>query len=242
MDGPARHHPPARPAAARVPAPRRSPDRRGGEATSASPSAAQARCAAPRANPMLGHRGVPPRHHAPRSTEMQVRAIFEAACAAQAKGVVVMPEVMIPLVGMRRPSSPCARSSWPSAEEVIAEHGGRPRLPGRHHDRAAARGAASPTRSPRRRLLQLRHQRPHADDLGLSRDDMGKFLPDYVAAGAAARRPPVTIDVEGVGSSSPWGRERGRAARPKLKLGVCGEHGGDPTRRRLLPQGRASTT
>ena len=179
-------------------------------------------------NPMLGHRGVRVGVSSPDVYRTQVRALFEAASELTREGVVVIPEVMIPLVGLPGELEKMRALVVEVAETVIAEYGVDLRYL-----------VGTMIELPRAALL-ARELAAHADffsfgtnDLtqmtyGLSRDDMGKFFPDYQRAGLMPESPLAVFDVPGVGQLVQMGTERGRAGNPGLKVGVCGEHGGDP--------------
>ncbi|MEZ4218827.1 MAG: pyruvate, phosphate dikinase [Myxococcota bacterium] len=183
-------------------------------------------------NPMLGHRGCRLGVTYPEIYRMQVRAIMEAAVDVAERGVVVRPEIMIPLVAHPRELARLRAD----AEAVIAE------VRAARADRASAR--VRPTIGTMievpRAALTADVIAEHADffsfgtnDLtqmgyALSRDDAGKFLPDYIEQGILEDDPFVSIDVEGVGQLVEIAAEKGRSTRADLKLGVCGEHGGDP--------------
>jgi pyruvate,orthophosphate dikinase len=180
------------------------------------------------ANPMLGHRGCRLGITHPEITEMQARAIFEAACALDREGVKVLPEIMIPLVGHTRELEHQKEIVVRVAEQVFGEQGRRveylvgtmievPRAALRAKDLA---GVAQFFSFGTNDLSQL--------TLGFSRDDVASFLPKYLAMGLLPDDPFQSIDVEGVGELVRLACERGREGRPKLKLGICGEHGGDP--------------
>ena len=182
---------------------------------------------------MLGFRGCRLAIRYPEITEMQARAIFEAAVNAGKKtGKPVMPEVMIPLVAYR--------TEFDILREVIVQDGAgggegdgrQARLSDRHHDRAAARGAEG-ARDRRRARPAPQFFSFGTNDLtqtclGLSRDDAAPILANYVEQGIFEVDPFVSIDRDGVGELVRIGTERGRKARPDLKIGICGEHGGDP--------------
>lgn len=181
------------------------------------------------ANPMMGHRGCRIGVTTPEIYNTQVRAIFEAACAVTREGGVVLPEVMIPLVAMPAELERCRRQVEETAEQVLTEQGVR-----------VDYKVGTMIELPRAALL-AGEIAAHADffsfgtnDLtqmtwGFSRDDMGKFFGEYVARGVLTDSPLAVFDAEGVGQLVQMGTERGRAARKSLKVGVCGEHGGDPT-------------
>jgi pyruvate,orthophosphate dikinase len=179
-------------------------------------------------NPMLGHRGCRLMITFPEIIEMQGRAIAEAACDAQAEGIKVVPEIMIPLVGAKKELDFCVDRLRAVVERT---------LQGRDADVRFLFGTMIEV--PRAALLA-------ADIAGtaeffsfgtndltqmtfaFSRDDAGRFLPDYVQKGILEKDPFQTLDTEGVGRLVTMAVQDGRAARPKLKVGICGEHGGDP--------------
>ncbi|MCB9678460.1 MAG: pyruvate, phosphate dikinase [Alphaproteobacteria bacterium] len=179
-------------------------------------------------NPMLGHRGVRVGITSPEVYRTQVRAIFEAACELTRDGTEVLPEVMIPLVSIPAELQHMRALVVETAEEVIAEYGVGPNYL-----------VGTMIELPRAALLAGQIAE-HADffsfgtnDLtqmtyGFSRDDMGKFFPDYQRSGILVDSPLAVFDVEGVGQLVEVGTSRGRRAKERLKVGVCGEHGGDP--------------
>ena len=182
------------------------------------------------ANPMLGHRGVRLGITYPEIYEMQARAIFEGALgAAEETGRAPVPEIMIPLVGMRRELDITRAQIEQAAKQVFAEAG-----------RSLEYSIGTMIELPRAALI--------ADSIaeiadffsfgtndltqttfGLSRDDAGKFLPRYIEAGILPKDPFVSLDREGVGALVRIAVEKGRQARNDIKLGICGEHGGDPS-------------
>jgi pyruvate,orthophosphate dikinase len=180
-------------------------------------------------NPMLGHRGCRLGISYPEIYEMQVRAIIEAACAVAAKGgAAPVPEIMHPLVAKGEEMRFLRALTDRVAEEVMADQGRRvdyrvgtmielPRAALTAGDLAdAAEFFSFGTND----LTQT--------TFGISRDDSGRFLEVYVDKGIFERDPFVSLDVEGVGELIRIAARAGRAARPDLKLGICGEHGGDP--------------
>jgi pyruvate,orthophosphate dikinase len=181
------------------------------------------------ANPMLGHRGCRLGITYPEIYEMQARAILEAALAAEEKGgTPVELEIMIPLVGFKAELDFLAARIAAVAEAIKKERGKTPHymigtmieLP-----RAALRaGEIAQTAQ----FFSFGTNDLTQTALGVSRDDAGMFLGDYLSKGIIARDPFVTIDVEGVGELVKIAAERGRRSRAGLKLGICGEHGGDP--------------
>jgi len=179
-------------------------------------------------NPMLGHRGCRLGITYPEITEMQARAIFEAACQSAASGVEVHPEIMVPLVAHVEELRLQVDLVRATAAKVFEETGC-------HVDYLVGT------------MIELPRAALTADEIaevsdffsfgtndltqttfGLSRDDAGRFLPTYVESGILAADPFQTIDQKGVGKLMQIGVELGRRAKPKLKIGICGEHGGDP--------------
>jgi pyruvate,orthophosphate dikinase len=179
-------------------------------------------------NPMLGHRGCRLGITFPEIYEMQVRAIFQAACDVKKDGIDVHPEVMIPLVGTVKELQLTGEMTRRVAAETIKERGVEvPVVVG------------TMIEIPRAALIadQLGEIAEFfsfgTNDLtqmtfGYSRDDAGSFLPEYVDKKILPKDPFESIDTVGVGQLVRMGTERGRSANAKLKVGVCGEHGGDP--------------
>jgi pyruvate,orthophosphate dikinase len=179
-------------------------------------------------NPMLGHRGLRLAVTYPEIYEVQTRAIIEAACALTREGVRVVPEIMIPLVGLAGELAQVRALVVATAEAVIREFG------------APVEYTVGTMIELPRACIVADAIAEHADffsfgtnDLtqttfGLSRDDASRFLPAYVEQGLLPRDPFVELDREGVGGLIRIGIERGRRTRPGLKVGICGEHGGNP--------------
>jgi len=180
-------------------------------------------------NPMLGHRGCRLGVTYPEIYEMQARAIFEAACDVAAKsGEAPIPEVMIPLVATRRELELMKIVVDKAAAAVFAEKGRTIEyLVGTMIElpRAALRAAEIAEVG---EFFSFGTNDLTQTTLGVSRDDAGRFLTTYVEKGIYARDPFVSIDVEGVGELIEIAATRGRSTRPSIKLGICGEHGGDP--------------
>jgi len=176
-------------------------------------------------NPMLGHRGCRLGVTYPEIYEMQARAIFEAACSLAAAPV---PEIMIPLVATRRELELMKDVVDKTAEAVFAETGKRVdylvgtmiELP-----RAALKAGEIAEVGA---FFSFGTNDLTQTTLGVSRDDAGRFLTTYVDKGIYPQDPFVSIDEEGVGELISLAAERGRKTRPDIKLGICGEHGGDP--------------
>jgi pyruvate,orthophosphate dikinase len=180
------------------------------------------------ANPMLGHRGCRLGIAFPEITEMQARAIFEAACQVAKKGKQVKPEIMIPLVGHVTELSLQRQVVVRTAEKVFAEQKRRVGyLVGTMIELPRAAITADQIAA-EAEFFSFGTNDLTQTTFGLSRDDAGKFLPMYVKDGILPYDPFVTIDFDGVGALVKMGVAKGRSVRPKLKIGICGEHGGDP--------------
>jgi pyruvate,orthophosphate dikinase len=180
------------------------------------------------ANPMMGHRGCRIGVTSPEIYNTQVRAIFEAAAAVAKEGITVIPEVMIPLVSIPLELERCRKQVEDTAAAVMEETGA-----------FVSFRVGTMIELPRAAILADKIA-PHADffsfgtnDLtqmtfGFSRDDMGRFFTDYLQKGVLKESPLAVFDIEGVGELVKMASEKGHSAKPKIKLGVCGEHGGDP--------------
>ena len=180
-------------------------------------------------NPMLGHRGCRLGITFPEIYEMQARAIFEAACeVVEATGEAIVPEVMIPLVATKRELQILKKVVDEAAAMVFAEKG-----------RTLEYLVGTMIELPRAALMagEIAEEATFFSfgtndltqtTLGVSRDDAARFLSPYVEKGIYPRDPFVSLDIEGVGQLVQMGADRGRATYPALKLGICGEHGGDP--------------
>ncbi|MBI1977602.1 MAG: pyruvate, phosphate dikinase [Candidatus Omnitrophica bacterium] len=179
-------------------------------------------------NPMLGHRGCRLGITYPEIYDMQTRAIIEAACNMKQKGIHVIPEIMIPLIGTRKEFSILKKNMEQVIREVFEEK-----------KTLVPYTIGTMIEIPRAALL--------ADDIaeeaqffsfgtndltqmtfGYSRDDAGVFLKDYLEQGILEKDPFQSLDTVGVGGLIKWAIERGRKVRKDLKVGICGEHGGDP--------------
>ncbi|MDH3498685.1 MAG: pyruvate, phosphate dikinase [Acidimicrobiia bacterium] len=180
------------------------------------------------ANPMLGHRGCRLGIAYPEITEMQVRAIFTAAVQCVERGIDVHPEVMIPLVAFATEYAHQEEVVRRVAEEVLAGHGLRvPYLVGSMIELPRAALTAHEI-AEKAEFFSFGTNDLTQSAAGLSRDDSSRFLPGYVRRGLISTDPFQSLDVTGVGQLVEMGIERGRSVRPELKIGVCGEHGGDP--------------
>jgi len=179
-------------------------------------------------NPMLGHRGCRLGITYPEITEMQTHAIIEAAIKLKKEGVTVIPEIMIPLVGSVEEFRHQRSVIEKTAKKVFEEHGSD-----------IDYKVGTMIEIPRAALMadQIAEEADFfsfgTNDLtqmtyGFSRDDVVKFLPTYMDRGIMKKDPFQTLDADGVGQLVKIGTERGRKVKPKLKVGICGEHGGDP--------------
>jgi pyruvate,orthophosphate dikinase len=180
------------------------------------------------ANPMLGFRGCRLGILYPEITEMQARAIFKAAVKVKSEGIDVYPEVMIPLVGYVSELKLQEEIVRRVASEVFAEAGIEvPYLVGTMIELPRAALVADEIAQVAE-FFSFGTNDLTQTTLGLSRDDSGRFLPIYVEKKLIPDDPFQTIDQRGVGQLVQIGTERGRSTRPNLKVGICGEHGGDP--------------
>jgi pyruvate,orthophosphate dikinase len=179
-------------------------------------------------NPMLGFRGCRLGIGYPEISAMQARAVFEAASIVQKEGIKVRPEIMIPLVGFKKELDLQLEVVHQTAREVQAEQkvklnymvGTMIEVP---------RGALTADEIARSaEFFSFGTNDLTQTALGMSRDDSGSFLPQYAEHEIVTSNPFATIDATGVGQLVQIAVERGRSARPDIKLGICGEHGGDP--------------
>ena len=179
-------------------------------------------------NPMLGHRGCRIGITSPEIYQTQVQAIFEAACIVSQEGITVVPEVMIPLISTAKELEICRQDAQNAAEQVIAKY------------KVSIDYRIGTMIEIPRACIRANQIAEHADffsfgtnDLtqltyGFSRDDMGKFLPHYLTDEVLQDNPLTEFDTEGVGPLVEMGTTRGRQSNPRLKVGICGEHGGNP--------------
>ncbi len=179
-------------------------------------------------NPMLGLRGCRLGIMFPEVTEMQARAIFEAACELKKEGVTTVPEVMIPLVGfsaelklqetiVRRMAAETMKKMGVKVEYLVGTMIEIPRA-------AVTADEIAKTAE----FFSFGTNDLTQTTLGFSRDDAGKIIQNYIKEGIFEKDPFATLDQNGVGILVKTGIERGRKGRPKIKIGICGEHGGDP--------------
>ncbi len=180
-------------------------------------------------NPMLGHRGCRLAISYPEIAEMQARAIFEAAVqAGAAAGRKVVPEIMVPLVGLVEELEFVKARIDAVAAQVAEETGEKfDYLVGTMIELPRAAITADRIAQPAE-FFSFGTNDLTQTTYGISRDDAASFLSSYVARGIAKTDPFVTLDIEGVGELVRMAAEKGRSTRPDLKLGICGEHGGDP--------------
>ncbi|MBB5022091.1 pyruvate, phosphate dikinase [Desulfurispira natronophila] len=179
-------------------------------------------------NPMLGHRGCRLGISHPEIYEMQVYAIMEAACELKKEGRDIQPEIMIPLVGHVQELAELRELTVAICREVIATYGVEVSyLVGTMIELPRAALTADSIAS-EADFFSFGTNDLTQTALGISRDDSGKFLPLYVEKKIYGEDPFVSIDEEGVGQLVRMGVEKGRATKPDIKTGICGEHGGDP--------------
>ncbi|KAI8004943.1 hypothetical protein LOK49_LG08G03085 [Camellia lanceoleosa] len=180
-------------------------------------------------NPMLGFRGCRLGISYPELTEMQVRAVFQAAVSMRNQGITVLPEIMVPLVGTPQELGHQVRSIRSVAKKVFSEMG-----------ISLSFKVGTMIEIPRAALVadEIAKEAEFfsfgTNDLtqmtfGYSRDDVGKFLPIYLSKGILQNDPFEVLDQKGVGQLIKMATEKGRGARPSLKVGICGEHGGEPS-------------
>src|SRR3989441_3194543 len=180
-------------------------------------------------NPMLGHRGCRLGITYPEITEMQARAIFQAAVTVAKEGVKVYPEVMIPLIATVKEMANQAAIVNRVAEEVFKDKEQRvDYLVGTMIELPRAALVADEI-AKEAQFFSFGTNDLTQTTFGFSRDDINKVLPTYLAEGILKQDPFAVLDREGVGQLVKMATERGRKTRPDLKVGICGEHGGDPS-------------
>jgi pyruvate,orthophosphate dikinase len=180
-------------------------------------------------NPMLGFRGCRLGIIYPEITEMQTRAIFEAAAETKKKGIDVEPEVMIPLVGHVKELADQEGLVRETAESVMKEQGVRFKYAVGTMIEIPRGAITADEVATVAEFFSFGTNDLTQTTLGVSRDDAGRFLMPYVEKGIYAKDPFEVIDREGVGQLMRMGVGRGRRTRPTLKIGICGEHGGEPS-------------
>jgi len=179
-------------------------------------------------NPMLGFRGCRLGVVHEEISEMQARAVFEAAAQVQAAGIKARPEIMIPLVGFKRELDLQVDVVHRVAKEVMKEKKAKLNyLVGTMIE--VPRGALTADEiAETAEFFSFGTNDLTQMSLGMSRDDSGSFLPAYAELEIVKKNPFATIDQSGVGLLMKMAVEKGNAKRPGIKLGICGEHGGDP--------------
>jgi len=181
-------------------------------------------------NPMLGHRGCRLGITFPEIYDMQVRAIMEAACElVKNEGYEIVPEIMIPLVGEVKELGVLRANAIKICDELIGQYGVQVKyLIGTMIELPRAALTADQV-AKEAEFFSFGTNDLTQTTYGLSRDDAGKFLPFYVDKGIYPNDPFVALDQEGVGQLVRMGCEKGRQTRANIKLGICGEHGGEPS-------------
>ena len=179
-------------------------------------------------NPMLGHRGVRLAITFPEIYEIQAQAIIEAACDLKAQGVDVHPEIMIPLVGMEAELKQLRAQVTEVAERVMAERGTRVEYTIGTMIELPRACVVADTIAHHADFFSFGTNDLTQTTFGLSRDDASRFLPAYIEQGLLLRDPFVELDRDGVGGLIKIAVEKGRSVRGDLKVGICGEHGGNP--------------
>lgn len=180
-------------------------------------------------NPMLGHRGCRLGNTYPEISEMQARAIIEAALILKKKGIKAIPEIMIPLTGTLKEYQLQEEIIRQTAEKVFEERKDRIEyLVGTMVEVPRAALTADKI-AEKAEFFSFGTNDLTQMTFGYSRDDSGKFLPVYIDKGILKHDPFQILDQEGVGQLVEMGTKRGRSTRPKLKVGICGEHGGEPS-------------
>ena len=180
-------------------------------------------------NPMLGLRGCRLGIIYPAIYQMQVKAIIEAACAVKKKGIKVMPEIMVPLIGTDEAMNILKKDIKMIANEVLAKKGVKLNYK-----------IGTMIEIPRAALIADRIAKYAeffsfgTNDLtqmtfGYSRDDVGSFVPQFAELGILEKDPFQVLDQDGVGQLVTYGIKKGRQTKPGLKIGICGEHGGEPS-------------
>ena len=180
-------------------------------------------------NPMLGHRGCRLGNTYPEISEMQARAIIEAALNLKAKGIKAIPEIMVPLIGTVQEFKMQEDIIRSTADKVFEERGDKIEyLVGTMIEIPRAALTADKI-AEHAEFFSFGTNDLTQMGFGYSRDDSGKFLPIYVDAGILKHDPFQVLDQEGIGQLVQMGTEKGRSTNPNLKVGICGEHGGEPS-------------
>ncbi len=180
------------------------------------------------ANPMLGHRGCRLGVTFPEIYEVQSRAIMEAACELASEGVQVIPEIMVPLVGFKRELEILRERIVNVCQEVMRRKGVTVSFTVGTMIEVPRAAIAADTIAQSAEFFSFGTNDLTQMTLGVSRDDSAKFLPEYILQGIVPQDPFVSLDQSGVGQLIELAVHKGRATRSDLKIGICGEHGGDP--------------
>ena len=180
-------------------------------------------------NPMLGHRGCRLGITYPEISEMQCRAIFEAACKLQKEGRTVKPEIMIPLVGLPKEFEEQKAIVDRVAEEVFTQTGAKVEYTVGTMIELPRAVVVADKIAESAEFFSFGTNDLTQTTFGFSRDDAGKIIVDYMAKGILKADPFQELDRDGVGVLVRMGIEKGRSTRSNLKIGICGEHGGDPS-------------
>ncbi len=180
-------------------------------------------------NPMLGHRGCRLGIVFPEISEMQCRAIFEAACTVQREGKSVKPEIMIPLVGTAKELAEQKTIVDRIAKEVFEQRGVKVEYTTGTMIELPRAAVVADKIAEVGEFFSFGTNDLTQTTFGFSRDDSGKFINDYISRGILKVDPFQVLDQEGVGALMKMACEKGRSTRQNLKLGICGEHGGEPS-------------
>jgi len=181
------------------------------------------------ANPMLGHRGCRLGIVYPEITEMQARAIFEAACECIKEGIKAIPEIMVPIVSMKEELDNQKAIIDRVAQEVMKEKGVEVEYTVGTMIELPRACVTADKIAQTAEFFSFGTNDLTQTTYGFSRDDVGKFVPKYIELGILKDDPFQVLDQEGVGALVKIGIERGRSTRPNIKVGICGEHGGEPS-------------
>ncbi|MGB9824831.1 MAG: pyruvate, phosphate dikinase [Candidatus Hydrothermia bacterium] len=181
------------------------------------------------ANPMLGHRGCRLGIVYPEITEMQARAIFEAACECIKEGIKAIPEIMVPIVSLKEELDHQKAIIDRVAKEVMAEKGVEVEYSVGTMIELPRACVTADKIAQTAEFFSFGTNDLTQTTFGFSRDDVGKFVPKYIEMGILKDDPFQVLDQDGVGSLVKIGIEKGRSTRPNLKVGICGEHGGEPS-------------
>ncbi len=180
-------------------------------------------------NPMLGHRGCRLGNTYPEISEMQVRAIIEAALNLKKRGITAKPEIMIPLVGKLKEFELQEKIVRDTAEKVFAQYGDKIEYMVGTMIEVPRAALTADLIAQKAEFFSFGTNDLTQMTFGYSRDDAGTFIPTYKKLGILENDPFQVLDQEGVGQLVEMGTKKGRSTRPNLKVGICGEHGGEPS-------------